>query len=282
MVPRLKEMYYSKIVPLIMKQHNLKNNNEVPGIEKIILNVGVGEAKDNPKLLNSAAKELTAIAGQKAVITRAKKSISNFKLRKGMAIGAKVTLRGNRMWEFFDRLVNVALPRVRDFRGLSLQSFDKFNNYSIGIKEQIIFPEIDYDKVERIHGMDITFVIKNRKKHEVVKDFLESIGMPFRKIDPKELEAKKAAEEDARKRAEAVKAAAEADEEERAKADEAKKDTEATSADEKKSGEGKKPSEDAKEGDKKKPTEPQKQAGGENPPGPGKGEKKKGSDKKEK
>jgi len=186
MVPRLKELYDTQLRSEIMKKHNLKNINQVPVFEKIIVNVGVGEAKENNKLLQAAVEELTAITGQKAVITRAKKSISNFKIRKGIAIGAKVTLRGNMMWEFFDRFVNIALPRVRDFRGLDPNSFDKFNNYSLGIKEQIIFPEVNYDKVEKIHGMDITFVIKNRNKKEAVKDFLNSVGMPFRKEVPKE------------------------------------------------------------------------------------------------
>lgn len=185
-MPRLKDLYYKKIVPNVMKQYNLKNINEVPILEKIVVNVGVGEAKDNPKLLTAAAEELTAITGQKAVITKAKKSISNFKLRKGVPIGAKVTLRGNRMWEFFDRLVNVALPRVRDFKGLGLESFDRFNNYSIGIKEQIIFPEINYDKVEKFHGLDIILVIKSKQKNDIVKGVLEGIGMPFRKIEIQE------------------------------------------------------------------------------------------------
>jgi len=184
-VPRLKELYLKEVVPVLMKRYNLKNRYQVPNLEKIVVNVGVGEGKDNPKLLTVAAEELARITGQKAVITKAKKSISNFKIRKGMSIGTKVTLRGDRMWEFFDRLVNVALPRVRDFRGLSLDSFDKFNNYSIGIKEQIIFPEIDYDSIEKIHGMDITIVVRDpMKKRALVRDFLEAIGMPFRKTVP--------------------------------------------------------------------------------------------------
>ncbi len=182
MIPRLKDLYLKKTRQEIMKQHNFKNISQVPIFEKIVINVGVGEAKENSKLLTATVEELTAMTGQKAIITRAKKSISNFKIRKGMAIGTKVTLRGNRMWEFFDRFVNIALPRVRDFRGLDPEAFDKSNNYSLGIKEQIIFPEINYDKVEKIHGMDITFVIKNRKKIEAVKDFLSSLGLPFRKV----------------------------------------------------------------------------------------------------
>lgn len=184
MVPRIKEVYYKKVLPDLMKKFKLKNKNQVPVLEKIVLNVGVGEAKDNPKLLTAAADELTTIAGQKSVITRAKKSISNFKIRQGVPIGTKVTLRGDKMWEFFDRLVNVALPRVRDFRGLSPDSFDKFNNYTIGVKEQIIFPEINYDDVERIHGMDITLVIKNGRDRDVVKEMCSSIGLPFRRPAP--------------------------------------------------------------------------------------------------
>jgi large subunit ribosomal protein L5 len=186
MVPRIKELYNKKVKPELVKEFKLANVNEVPVFEKIVLNVGVGEAKENTKMLTAAAEELSAITGQKAVITRAKKSISNFKLRKGMTIGAKVTLRGDKMWEFFDRFVNVALPRVRDFRGLNPDAFDNFNNYSMGIKEQIIFPEIDYDKAERIHGLDITFVIKNRARKDLVKSFLEKVGFPFRKPTPVE------------------------------------------------------------------------------------------------
>lgn len=181
MVPRLKEYYIKKVQPELMKKYSLKNSYQVPMLSKIVVNVGLGEAKDNPKLLKSVIEELTMITGQRPVVTRAKKSVAAFKIRKGMTIGCKVTIRGNRMWEFFDRLINVALPRVRDFRGLNPNSFDKFNNYSIGIKEQLIFPEIDYDKVEKIHGMDITIVIKNAKNRELTRDFLSMMGMPFRK-----------------------------------------------------------------------------------------------------
>ena len=183
MSPQIKDNYLKKVLPELMKKYNLKNKNQVPALDKIVLNVGIGEAKDNPKILTAAALELTLISGQKSVITRAKKSISNFKLRQGVPIGAKVTLRGDKMWDFFNRFVNVALPRVRDFRGLNLESFDKFNNYTIGVKEQIIFPEINYDKVERIHGLDVTLVTKNGKNKEIVKDFYTSIGLPFRRKD---------------------------------------------------------------------------------------------------
>ncbi len=182
MVPRLKELYYQKIVPELMKKYNLKNKFMVPVLQKIVINVGMGEAKENAKLLTTVTEELAAITGQAAVITRAKKAISNFKIRAGMPIGAKVTLRGDKMWEFFDRFVNVALPRVRDFRGVNPNSFDGNSNYTVGIKEQIIFPEIDYDKVDKIHGMDITFVIKRNNNKEIVKDFLAMLGMPFRKL----------------------------------------------------------------------------------------------------
>lgn len=181
MVPRIKELYQKTVLPELMKKFNLKNRNQVPNLEKIVLNVGVGEAKENPKLLTAAAEELGTITGQKAIIIKAKKAISNFKIRKGLPIACKVTLRGDQMWEFFDRFVNISLPRVRDFKGLNPESFDKFNHYTIGIKEQIIFPEINYDKVEKIHGLDITFVIKNNKKREYVREFLSMIGMPFRK-----------------------------------------------------------------------------------------------------
>jgi len=181
MVPRLKEFYIKKVQPELMKKYGLKNRYQVPVLSKIVINVGLGEARDNPKLLNNVMEEVAMITGQRPVVTRAKKSVAAFKIRKGMTIGCKVTLRGNRMWEFFDRLINVALPRVRDFRGLNPNSFDKFNNYSIGIKEQLVFPEIDYDKVEKIHGMDITIVIKNAENRELTKDFLSMMGMPFRK-----------------------------------------------------------------------------------------------------
>ncbi len=180
-VPRLKEYYEKEVVPGMMKIFNLKNRFEVPTFEKIVINVGLGEAKDNPKLLSSVIEELAMITGQRPVITRAKKSIAAFKVRKGMPVGVKVTLRGDRMWEFFDRLVNVALPRVRDFKGLSPDAFDKFYNYTIGIKEQIIFPEIDYDKIEKIHGMDIVIVLKRAKNLKLARTFLEMMGLPIRR-----------------------------------------------------------------------------------------------------
>ncbi|MDD5066545.1 MAG: 50S ribosomal protein L5 [bacterium] len=181
MVPRIKELHQKTIIPEMMKKYNLKNKNQVPVLDKIVLNCGVGEAKENPKLLTAAAEELSIITGQKAVILKAKKAISNFKIKKGIPIACKVTLRENRMWEFFDRFVNIALPRVRDFKGVNPDSFDRFNHYTIGLKEQIIFPEIDYDKVEKIHGMDITFVVKNNKNKEWVREFLTMAGMPFKK-----------------------------------------------------------------------------------------------------
>ncbi|MBU1076904.1 MAG: 50S ribosomal protein L5 [Spirochaetes bacterium] len=225
MVPRVKEIYFKKVLPELMKKHNLKNKNQVPVLDKIVVNVGVGEAKDNPKVLTAAAEELSVITGQKALITKAKKSISNFKLRQGVAIGAKVTLRGNMMWEFFDRLINVALPRVRDFRGLSQSSFDKFNNFSIGVKEQIIFPEINYDDVEKVHGLDITLVIKNGKKRDLVIAFFTAIGFPIKikEEDPAKIEAEK--REEALKKAEALEKAKEEQEGERQeKVDKAKEE----------------------------------------------------------
>ncbi len=181
MVPRLKEYYLKQVQPELMKKYNLKNKYQVPTFQKIVVNVGVGEDRENPKLLTTIMDEVAMITGQKPIITRARKSIAAFKIRKGVPIGCKVTLRGDRMWEFFDRLVNIALPRVRDFKGVDPQSFDKFNNYSLGIKEQLVFPEIDYDKVEKIHGLDITIVMKNAKNREIVRDFLSMMGMPFRK-----------------------------------------------------------------------------------------------------
>ena len=172
--------YKNKIVPELMKQFNYKNVNEVPKLVKIVLNMGLGDVKDNSKSFNTAVDELTLIAGQKAVATKAKKAISNFKVREGMKIGAKVTLRGRRMYEFFDRLTAIALPRVRDFRGISDKSFDGRGNYSMGIKEQLIFPEISYDKVEKIRGLDISF-ITTAKSDEEAKALLKALGLPFAK-----------------------------------------------------------------------------------------------------
>ena len=177
---RISEMYKSEVVPSLMKEFGYKNVNEVPKLVKITLNMGLGNVKDNSKSFNTAVDELTLIAGQKAVPTVAKKAISNFKLRENMKIGARVTLRGTRMYEFFDRLVSIALPRVRDFRGLSEKSFDGRGNYSMGIKEQLIFPEIVYDKVEIIRGFDINFVTTAKTDAEA-KALLKALGLPFRK-----------------------------------------------------------------------------------------------------
>ena len=164
---RLKDLYNDEIVDALTKKFGYKNVMEVPKLDKIVINMGVGEAKDNAKLLESAVKDLETITGQKAVLTRAKKSVANFKIREGLAIGCKVTLRGERMYEFLDRLVNLALPRVRDFRGVNPNSFDGRGNYSLGIKEQLIFPEIEYDKVDKVRGMDIIFVTTAKTDEEV-------------------------------------------------------------------------------------------------------------------
>lgn len=180
MIPRFKERYKKEIIPALMKEFSYKNLMEVPKIEKIVLNVGLGEAIQNIKLLDSVQKELSMITGQRAVITKAKKSIAAFKLRKGVPIGCKVTLRGDRMYEFLDRLVSVALPRIRDFKGVSGKAFDGRGNYTLGIKEQFIFPEIDYDKVEMVHGMDIT-ICTTAKTDAEAKALLRLMGMPFRK-----------------------------------------------------------------------------------------------------
>lgn len=176
---RLKEIYKEKIVPNLMKEFSFKNVNQVPGLKSIVLNVGVGEASQNSAFLEDAQKTLTKITGQKAILTIAKKAISNFKLRENMAIGTKVTLNGNRMWEFLDRLINITLPRVRDFRGLSKKSFDGQGNYSIGIKEQIIFQEIDRDKIKKIHGLTITLVT-SAEQDDHARGLLKELGMPFR------------------------------------------------------------------------------------------------------
>jgi len=179
-VARLKEYYFNEIVPAMKKKFGYKNDMEVPKLDKIVINMGLGEARDNPKVLESAAKDLETITGQKPVITKAKKSIANFKIRQGMSIGCKVTLRGERMYDFADRLINLALPRVRDFRGVSPDSFDGRGNYALGIKEQLIFPEIDYDKVDKVRGMDIIFVT-TAKTDEEARELLSGFGMPFRK-----------------------------------------------------------------------------------------------------
>ena len=175
---RLKEMYKNEIMDAMTKKFGYKNVMEVPKLDKIVINMGVGEAKENSKLLDIAVKEMETIAGQKAVLTRAKNSIANFKLREGQAIGCKVTLRGEKMYEFLDRLVNLALPRVRDFRGVSADSFDGRGNYALGIKEQIIFPEIEYDKIDKVRGMDINF-ITTAQTDEEAKELLTLLGAPF-------------------------------------------------------------------------------------------------------
>jgi len=181
--PRLGEYYRQSVRPKLMQQFALKNPHEVPRLAKIVLNVGEGEAAKTPKLLDAIVVELGQITGQRPVITRAKKSVANFGLRAGMAIGAAVTLRGARMWEFLDRFINVAIPRVRDFRGLPSKSFDGRGSYSIGVKEQMIFPEIDYDKVEKIHGMNITFVT-TAGRDDLALALLRELGMPFRGETP--------------------------------------------------------------------------------------------------
>jgi len=175
---RLKDKYVNDVVPALVKEFGYKNINEVPKLEKIVLSMGLGDEKDNSKSFNIAVEELAAISGQKPIATTAKKSVANFKLRQGQKIGAKVTLRGTRMYEFFDRLVGIALPRVRDFRGISDKSFDGRGNYSMGIKEQLIFPEIVYEKVEKIRGFDITFVTTAKTDAEA-KALLKALGLPF-------------------------------------------------------------------------------------------------------
>ena len=180
MSARLKEYYNSEIVPAMVKKFGYKNIMEVPKLDKIVVNMGVGEAKENAKLLDAAVKEMETITGQKAVTTKAKKSVANFKIREGMAIGCKTTLRGDKMYEFADRLINLALPRVRDFRGVSANSFDGRGNYALGIKEQLIFPEIEYDKVDKVRGMDVIFVT-TAKTDEEARELLRLFNMPFAK-----------------------------------------------------------------------------------------------------
>lgn len=174
----LKNLYLSEVAPALMSKFNYKSVMQVPKIDKVVINIGVGEAKDNAKALDAAANDLTIITGQKAILTKAKQSVSNFKLREGMNIGCKVTLRGKRMYEFIERLFSVALPRVRDFRGISANSFDGRGNYGFGIKDQLIFPEIEYDKVEKIRGMDIAFVTTAQTDEEA-KELLTLMGAPF-------------------------------------------------------------------------------------------------------
>ena len=177
---RLKEQYQNEIVDAMIKKFGYKNILEVPKLDKIVVNMGVGEAKENAKLLEAAIKDMEAITGQKAVATKAKNSIANFKIREGMAIGCKTTLRGEKMYEFMDRLINLALPRVRDFRGVNPNAFDGRGNYALGIKEQLIFPEIEYDKVDKVRGMDIIFVT-TAKTDEEARELLTQFNMPFAK-----------------------------------------------------------------------------------------------------
>jgi large subunit ribosomal protein L5 len=179
MAARLKQRYQKDIAPAIAKEFGIKNPMAIPRLEKIVLNMGMGEAIANSKVLDTAVAELTSIAGQKPVITKAKKSIASFKLRQGMPIGVMVTLRGERMYEFFDRLVSVALPRVRDFRGVSPKAFDGRGNYTIGIREQLIFPEIDFNKVDKLRGMNIS-IVTSARNDEQARALLKSLGMPFR------------------------------------------------------------------------------------------------------
>ncbi len=177
---RLKEKYKSDVAPALMKKFAYKSPMQIPKIDKIVVNVGCGEARDNAKVLEAVIADISAITGQKAVVTRAKKSVANFKLREGMPVGAKVTLRADRMWEFLDRLINVALPRVRDFRGINPNAFDGRGNYALGLKEQLIFPEIEYDKIDKIRGMDI-IICTTAKTDEEARELLTLIGAPFAK-----------------------------------------------------------------------------------------------------
>ena len=179
-MPRLKDRYATEIVPALKQKFNYENPMQVPRLDKIVVNMGLGNCKDNPKALEAAVKELETIAGQKAMVTKAKKSIANFKLREGMNVGAKVTLRGERMYEFMDKLMNIALPRVRDFHGVSAKAFDGRGNYALGIREQLLFPEIEYDKVETVRGMEMIFVTTAHTDEEC-KELLAQMGMPFAK-----------------------------------------------------------------------------------------------------
>ena len=176
--PNLKKLYQDEVAPALMQKFGYKSTMQIPRLEKIVLNVGCSEARENAKVLDAVVSDLTAITGQKAVVTKAKKSVANFKLREGMPIGAKVTLRGNKMWEFLDRLFNVALPRVRDFRGISADSFDGRGNYALGVKEQLIFPEIEYDKIDKIRGMDI-IIVTTAQTDEEGRALLQQVGAPF-------------------------------------------------------------------------------------------------------
>ena len=177
-MPRLKTRYQEEIAPALMNKFGYKSVMQIPRLEKIVVNVGCGDCKDNAKAIDAVVRDITAITGQKAVITKARKSVANFKLREGMAVGVKVTLRQDKMWEFLDRLFNVALPRVRDFRGISANSFDGRGNYALGVKEQLIFPEIEYDKIDKVRGMDIVFTT-TAKTEEEARELLKLLGAPF-------------------------------------------------------------------------------------------------------
>jgi large subunit ribosomal protein L5 len=177
---RMKVKYQEEVVPALMKQLGYENMMQVPSVKKVVVNIGMGEAMDNPKTLEAASADVVAITGQKPVITKARKSIANFKLREGRAIGVKVTLRGERMWSFLDRLMNIVLPRVRDFRGVSPDAFDGRGNYTLGLREQLIFPEIEYDKIDKVRGMEIT-IVTNATSDDQSALLLQLLGMPFRK-----------------------------------------------------------------------------------------------------
>ena len=177
---RLKEKYTAEVAPALMKKFEYKSVMQIPRIDKVVVNVGCGEARDNAKVLEAVVRDLTAITGQKAIITIAKKSVANFKVREGMPVGAKVTLRSDKMWEFLDRLFNVALPRVRDFRGINPNGFDGRGNYALGLKEQLIFPEVEFDKIDKVRGMDVIFVT-TAKTDEEARELLAQFNMPFQK-----------------------------------------------------------------------------------------------------
>jgi large subunit ribosomal protein L5 len=176
----LKERYQTEIAPALKDSLGLENDMQVPRIQKLVINIGLGEAMDNPKSLDAAVEDLMKITGQRPVITKARKSIANFKLREGRAIGAKVTLRGDRMWDFLDRMMNIALPRTRDFRGISPNSFDGRGNYTLGLREQLVFPEIEYDKIDKIRGMEIT-IVTSADTDDAARQLLAMLGMPFKK-----------------------------------------------------------------------------------------------------
>lgn len=180
MASRLKEKYTNEVVPYMLEQFKYENIMQVPKLHKIVLNMGLGSSKDNPKAIENAVKELELISGQHPVVTKAKKSIANFKLREGMSVGCKVTLRGEKMYDFLDKLINISLPRVRDFRGVPKEAFDGRGNYALGLKEQLIFPEIDYDMIDSIRGLDIV-IVTTAQTDEEARVFLEKMGMPFRK-----------------------------------------------------------------------------------------------------